>query len=107
VTILLFNAELQVYGIFRARLVACGYSQFSEIDFNESFSPVFNNVRFQIMLLAKLIWNLEASIVDVETAFLHGELQEKIYTNIPEGMSYDYKLCLLLQQRLSMGLCKV
>jgi hypothetical protein len=48
------------------------------------------------MLIAKLIWNLEASIVNVETAFLHGELQEKIYINIPEGMSYDSKNCLLL-----------
>jgi hypothetical protein len=87
-------------GIFRAKLVACGYSQIPGIYFNESFAPVINYVKFQIMLIAKLIWNLEASIVDVETAFLHGELQEEIYMNIPEGMSYDSNHCLLLTRTI-------
>jgi hypothetical protein len=82
-------------GIFRASLVACGYSQIPGIDFNKSFAPVINNVSFRIMLIARLIWNLEASIVDVETTILHGELQEEIYMNISEGMSYDSKHCLL------------
>jgi hypothetical protein len=39
------------------------------------------------MLIANLIWNLGGSIVNLETASLHGELQEEIYMNIPEGMS--------------------
>jgi Reverse transcriptase (RNA-dependent DNA polymerase) len=58
--------------------VACGYSQIPGIDFNESFAPVVNNVSFWIMLIVKLIWNLQAFIVDVETAFLHSDLQEEI-----------------------------
>jgi hypothetical protein len=82
-------------GIFRDRLVACGYSRIPGIDFNESFAPVINDVSFQIMLIAKLIWSLEASIFDIESAFLLGELQEEIYINIHEGMSYDSKHCLL------------
>jgi hypothetical protein len=82
--------------IFRARLVACRNIQIPGIDFNESFAPVINDVSFRIMLIAKLIWNFEASNIDVETAFLHGELQEEIHMNIPEGMSYDSKHCLLL-----------
>jgi hypothetical protein len=52
------------------------------------------------MLIAKLNWNLEASIIDAETAFLHGKLQEEIYMNIPEGMSYDSKYCLLLTKTI-------
>jgi hypothetical protein len=87
-------------GIFRQRLVACGYSQIPGIDFNESFAPVINDASFWIMLIAKLICNLEASIIDVETAFLHGELQEEIFTNIPEGMSYDSMYCLLLTKTI-------
>jgi hypothetical protein len=48
------------------------------------------------MLIARLIWSLETSIVDVKKLFLDGELQEEIYMNIPEGMSYDSKHCLVL-----------
>jgi hypothetical protein len=48
------------------------------------------------MLIVKLIWNLDFFIVDFKTVFLHGDLQEEIYMNIPEGMSYDSMHCLLL-----------
>jgi hypothetical protein len=65
-------------GILRARLMVCGYSQISGIDYNESFAPVINDVSFRIMLIAKIIWNLESSIVGMETAFLNGEIQEEI-----------------------------
>jgi hypothetical protein len=52
------------------------------------------------MLIAKLIWNLEAPISNVETKFLNSELQEEIYMNIPESMSYDSKHCLLLTKTI-------
>jgi hypothetical protein len=76
-------------GVYRAGLVACGYSQVPGVDFNDSFAPVINDVSFRIMLIAKLIWDLKACIVDVETAFLHGELQDEIYMNAPEGLETD------------------
>ena len=52
------------------------------------------------MLIVKLIWKLQASIVDFETAFLHGNLKEKIYMNIPEGMESNKNECLLLNKTI-------
>jgi Reverse transcriptase (RNA-dependent DNA polymerase) len=65
-------------GVFRARLVACGYSQVPGVDFNESFAPVINDVSFCVMLIIKLTRGLQATIIDVETAFLHGNVQQEI-----------------------------
>jgi hypothetical protein len=81
-------------------LVACGYSQIPGVDFNENFAPVLNDVSFRIILTSKLLWNLQASIVNVETAFLHGNLQEEIYMNVPKGMSHDDNTCLLLKKTI-------
>jgi hypothetical protein len=65
-------------GVFRARLVTCGYTQVSGFDLTESFAPVINDASFRMMLIAKLIWELEASIINVETAFLHGKWTEEV-----------------------------
>jgi hypothetical protein len=59
-----------------------------------------NDVSFRIILSAKLLWDLQASIVDVETAFLHGALQEEIYINVPKGMSQDDNNCLLSKKTI-------
>jgi Reverse transcriptase (RNA-dependent DNA polymerase) len=66
-------------GVFRARLVAFGYSQIPGVDFKESFSPVINDVVFRIILICQIIWKLIAVLADVEVAFLHGYLDETIY----------------------------
>jgi hypothetical protein len=58
--------------------VACGYSQVPGIDFSESFAPALNDVSFRIMLNEKLVLNMTCSVVDIETAFLHGDLYEEI-----------------------------
>jgi hypothetical protein len=64
--------------------VACGYSRFPGIDFGESFALVMNDLSFRIMLIAKLVWDMICSVVDIQTAFLHGDLDEEIYMEIPK-----------------------
>ncbi len=58
-------------GIFRARLVACGYSQIPGIDFTENYSPVVNDVAFRMLMVYSMVKNAKCMILDVETAFLH------------------------------------
>ncbi|KAL7577258.1 hypothetical protein ACA910_003579 [Epithemia clementina (nom. ined.)] len=72
-------------GTFRARLVALGYSQMPGVDFSDNFAPVVNDVTFRIVLTRKLVEKLAALSIDVETAFLYGELEEEIYMTVPDG----------------------
>ena len=85
-------------GVFQARLVACGYSQIPGVDFTENYSPVVNDIRFRLFLHAKMLFGLDAKIVDMETAFLYGDLEEEIFMECPPGMqgvSHDDALSLL------------
>jgi hypothetical protein len=56
------------------------------VDFQESFAPVINDVKFRIVLIMVLIWNLKEKVVDIKAAVLHGNLKETIYMKIPKEM---------------------
>jgi hypothetical protein len=87
-------------GVFRARFVACGYSQVPGVDFNESFAPALNDVSFRLMLISKLIWDMTSTVVDIETAFLHGRLDKEIYMDVPMALSIGSNKKLLLRKTI-------
>src|SRR6056300_1140278 len=72
-------------GVYRARLVACGYSQIPGVDFTENYSPVVNDVTFCLLILTMILMGLDAKIVDIETDFLYGDLDEEIFMECPPG----------------------
>jgi hypothetical protein len=80
--------------------VAFGYSQVPRIDFSESFAPVLNDVNFRIMLIAKLVWGMTSTVVDIETAFLHGELDEEIYMEVPKGLEIEHNKKFMLKKTI-------
>jgi Reverse transcriptase (RNA-dependent DNA polymerase) len=87
-------------GVYRAGLVACGYSQVSGVNFQESFAPVIYDVTFRILLVIMLTWKLKAKVVDIKTAFLHGDLKKTIYMEIPKGMEASIDECLILNKTI-------
>lgn len=68
-----------------------GYTQKERIDYNEIFSPVvkYTTIRTMLTLVAHFNWELEQ--LDVKTAFLHGELDEKIFMDQPKGFENKQK----------------
>ncbi len=87
--------DIKRNGLFKVRLVACGYSQIPGVDFTESFAPVINDVSWRILLIIKMLMKYEAKIVDVETAFLFGDLEEEVYMTCKEVHDDDEVLLLI------------
>ena len=70
---------------YKARLVTKGFTQKEGIDYTETFSPVSKKDSLRIILVLVAHFDMELHQMDVKTAFLKGELQEKVYMKQPEG----------------------
>ena len=73
-------------GTYRARLVALGYSQIPGVDYTDNFAPVAHDMSFRIALARMMVETLDSLVMDVETAFLHGDIEEEIFMKSPIGM---------------------
>nr|GEU77247.1 hypothetical protein [Tanacetum cinerariifolium] len=82
----------------KARLVARGYHQQEGIDFEESFDHVARLKAIRIFLTYAAYKNMVFYQMDVNTAFLNGNLREKVYVSQlngfvdPDNHNHVYKL---------------
>jgi len=72
--------------------VARGFTQVSSIDFNELFSPVVRYTSIRVLLAMTAHLNLNLEQMDVITAFLHGNLDERIFMEQPKGFESREKV---------------
>ena len=71
----------------KARLVAKGFTQREGIDYTETFSPVSKKDSLQIIMALVAHFDFDLHQMDVKTAFLNGNLEEKVYMKQPKGFS--------------------
>jgi hypothetical protein len=74
---------------YKARFVACGFSQKEGIDYEETSALVarYTSIKTIIALAAKMKWKLQ--MMDVKTAFLNGVIEEEVYIEQPQGFEVE------------------
>ncbi|GJU24465.1 retrotransposon protein, putative, ty1-copia subclass [Tanacetum coccineum] len=70
---------------FKTRLVAKGFTQTYEVNYEETFYLVADIRAIRILIAIVMFYDYEIWKMDVKTAFLNGHLSEEVYMVQPEG----------------------
>ena len=83
---------------YKSRLVAQGYSQKQGIDYTEVFAPVVKHESLRTLLAMANQYDLDVHQMDVNSAYLNGDIDADIFMKQPEGYvdpSNPNKVCKL------------
>jgi hypothetical protein len=76
---------------YKVRLVAQGFTQRPDIDFNKIYSPVMNRITFQYLISLATQKRLSLQLMDVVTVYLYESQDSDIYMKVPERISIPNK----------------
>nr|GEY24655.1 zinc finger, CCHC-type [Tanacetum cinerariifolium] len=99
----IFKRKMKVNGSgdkFKARLVIQGFRQKEGIDYFDTYALVARITTIRLLLSLVAIHNLVIHQMDVNTAFLNGDLDEEVYMKQPEGFimpGNENKACKLVK----------
>ena len=93
--------------VFKARLVGQGCSHREGVDYFDTYAPVARITSIRVLIAIAALNGLHVHQMDVKTAFLNGDLDEKVYMKQPEGFvlpGYEHKVCKLLKSLYGLTL---
>jgi hypothetical protein len=73
--------------LFKARLVAKGFSQKQGVDYHDTWAPTARQATARALLHLAAAQDLELHAMDVDQAFLHGDLEEELFMDPPPGLT--------------------
>lgn len=72
----------------KARLVAKGFHQQAGIDYGETYSPVIKPTTVRLVLSLAISGGWPIHQIDIQNAFLHGDLSEEVYMTQPPSFAH-------------------
>ena len=85
---------------YKASMVAKGFSQVQGVDYHETFALVAKMDSIHLVLEISAPKHWEVHHMDVNSAFLHGDIHEEIYMKQPKGYISDSALVCKLNKSL-------
>ena len=70
---------------YMARLMAKRFTQQEGLDFTETFSPMAKMTSMKTLLAIFVVRGWHLVQLDVNNVFLHGDLHEEVYMQLPQG----------------------